>query len=89
MSAMIDARREREPRRPARTAPKDDLAERMLGHIHDRASGRIRDLKVLCAEGVVTLQGRSRTQFAKQLAQEAALDLVAGPVVLANQIIVC
>ena len=68
---------------------KDDLAERLHGHIESRSCGQIRDLHVLCVEGQITLQGRSRTYHAKQLAQEAVMDLTEGSPRLANQIEVC
>jgi len=65
------------------------LAERIEGHIARVACGRIRDLHVVCSEDQIILMGRSRTYHAKQLAQEAALDLTAGHPALANQIVVC
>jgi hypothetical protein len=66
----------------------DDLAERIEGYIERKACGRIRDLHVVYADNVIILQGRSRTYHAKQLAQEAAMDLTDGHPVLANQIVV-
>lgn len=66
-----------------------DLAERIEGHIDRRASGRIRDLHVVCSKGMIILMGRSRTYHAKQLAQEAVWDLTEGHTALANQIVVC
>ncbi len=65
-----------------------DLAERIEGHIERRACGRIRDLQVICSEGMIILTGRSRTYHAKQLAQEAVFDLTDGHSALANQIVV-
>ena len=64
------------------------LAEKIEGHIALRASGRIRDLHVVCSDDLIVLTGRSRTYHAKQIAQEAALDLAGGHPALANQIIV-
>ena len=64
------------------------LAERIQLRIDELACGRIRDLRVVCVEDLVILSGRSRTQHAKQLAQEAALQQVVGPRALVNQIIV-
>ena len=79
-----------DPRRPAaRPKTKDDLAARIRGSIERKACGRIRDLQVLCSEGLIILQGRSRTYHAKQLAQEAVLDMTEGLPTLANQIEVC
>ncbi len=65
-----------------------ELAERLEGHIERRASGRIRDLHVVCSDGMIILMGRSRTYHAKQLAQEAVFDLTDGQSALANQIVV-
>ena len=41
------------------------------------------------SDDTIILQGRSRTYHAKQLAQEAVLDLADGRRALANQIVVC
>jgi hypothetical protein len=78
-----------DPRRSGRVQAKNELAERLEGYIERRASGRIRDLHVFCSEDTIILQGRSRTYHAKQLAQQAVLDLTDGHAVLANQIVVC
>jgi hypothetical protein len=73
----------------ARWSPRDlGFAERIEGQIDRRASGRIRDLRVVCEEGRITLRGRSRTYHAKQLALQAVLDLTDGSASLANQIVV-
>ena len=66
-----------------------ELAEHIEGYIERRASGRIRDLHVVCSDDAIILQGRSRTYHAKQLAQEAVLDLTDGHPLLTNQIEVC
>jgi osmotically-inducible protein OsmY len=76
-------------RRLGRVKGETELAERIEGHIERRASGRIRDLHVVCSDGKITLMGRSRTYHAKQLAQEAVFDLTEGQAALANQIVVC
>jgi hypothetical protein len=78
-----------EPVRDGRASVTDDLAERIEGYIERKACGQIRDLHVVCSDEVIILQGRSRTYHAKQLAQEAALDLAEGRPTLANQIVVC
>ena len=78
-----------DPRSPGRATVVDDLAERIEGYIERKACGRIRDLHVVCSGDLIILQGRSRTYHAKQLAQEAALDLTDGRPLLANQIVVC
>jgi hypothetical protein len=80
----------REPRSFAfgRSHTMTDLAERLEGYIELKASGRIRDLHVVCSNDTIILQGRSRTYHAKQLAQQAVLDLTDGHAVLTNQIVV-
>jgi len=65
-----------------------ELAEQIEGQIERRASGRIRDLHVVCSEDMIILMGRSRTYHAKQLAQQVVLDLTDGHPALANQIVV-
>jgi hypothetical protein len=67
----------------------DDLAGRIEGYIERKACGRIRDLHVVCSENRIILRGRTRTYHAKQLAQEAVLDMTDGSSVLTNQIVVC
>ena len=57
-------------------------------HVTRLACGRIRDLHVACSEGRVILQGRSRTYYAKQLAQQAALDVTPGASLIVNSIVV-
>ncbi|HEX8202672.1 MAG TPA: phospholipid-binding protein [Isosphaeraceae bacterium] len=66
-----------------------DLAGQIERQIERRARGRIHGLRVACGDGLVILQGHCRTYHAKQLAQEAALDLAAGRTRLVNQIVVC
>jgi hypothetical protein len=65
-----------------------ELAQFIEGHINRVANGRIRDLHVVCSDDVIILQGRSRTYHAKQLAQQAVLDLTDGHPLLTNQIVV-
>jgi hypothetical protein len=81
----------RETRSPGRGRSQStkDLAERLEGYIELKASGRIRDLHVVCSDDRIILQGRSRTYHAKQLAQQAVLDLTDGHTLLTNQIEVC
>ena len=57
-----------------------ELAERIEGHIERRASGRIRDLHVVCSDGMIILMGRSRTYHAKQLAQHALMSETSLPI---------
>ncbi len=62
--------------------PTEDLAER----IHRLAFGRIRHLKVSRNDDLLILEGEARTYHAKQLAQEAVLDLIDGRPPLDNRI---
>ena len=78
-----------EPRRNSRGPSKQELAAHIEGYIEHRACGRIRDLHVVCSDDAIILQGRSRTYHAKQLAQQAVLDLTDGFPLLTNQIVVC
>jgi len=71
-----------------RTEVEGDLAEQIEGQIARRASGRIRDLHVVCSEDLIILKGRSRTYHAKQLALQVVLDFTDGRAALANQIVV-
>ncbi|WP_406696683.1 hypothetical protein V5E97_37420 [Singulisphaera sp. Ch08] len=75
-------------RRSGRGWSAEMLAEQLEGYIEQRASGRIRDLHVVCSADSIVLQGRSRTYHAKQLAQQAVLDLTDGHRVLSNEIVV-
>ncbi len=65
-----------EPRRNGYPGAQSPLAARIEDQIAARANGRIRDLHVVCSDDSIILQGRARTYHAKQLAQEAALDLI-------------
>jgi len=65
-----------------------DLGRLIESHITRLACGRIRDLQVACSECQVILQGRGRTYYAKQLAQQAALDVAPGIALLVNLIVV-
>jgi len=77
-----------DPRRSECGTSSQELAEQIEGYIERRASGRIRDLHVVCSDDMIILQGRSRTYHAKQLAQQAVLDLTDGHPLLTNQIVV-
>ena len=86
---MMTLSKDLDARRIAANARSTQLAEQIEGQIERRASGRIRDLHVVCEGGQITLNGRSRTYHAKQLALQAVLDLTDGPATLANLIVVC
>ena len=89
MTKRNDSMREHRPLGLGRSQSTRDLAERLEGYIELKASGRIRDLHVVCSDDMIILQGRSRTYHAKQLAQQAVLDLTDGHTLLTNQIVVC
>jgi hypothetical protein len=65
-----------------------DLVDKLERSIELKAQGRIRDLRVLCLEGSIVLEGSARTYHAKQLAQEAVLSETAGRFALSNHIVV-
>jgi hypothetical protein len=71
---------------PVRTH--QELARYIRGHVDRAANGRIRDLEVEYSDDRILLRGRSRTYHAKQVAQQAVLDLTDGYPLLANQIVV-
>ncbi len=64
------------------------LSERIESYLERRLCGRIFGLHIVCSGDRVVLRGRSRTYHAKQLAQEAALDLTGGALRLVNEIVV-
>jgi len=72
--------------RPSARIDEQDLAERIEGQITRRAGAQVRDLHVLRVEDRIILRGRSRTYHAKQLAQEAALELTEAHLALTNEI---
>jgi len=55
-------------------------------HVTRSAQGRIYDLRVECNDGQLVLTGRCRTYYAKQLAQQAALELATSATRLVNHI---
>ena len=74
--------------RPGRDEEKEALAERLEARIEGRVWGRIYGLRVICSDDSIILRGRTRTYYAKQLAQEAALDLPDRALPLINEITV-
>ena len=73
---------------PGRDEANDALAARIEARIEGRVRGRIYSLHVICSGDSITLHGRTRTYYAKQLAQEAALDLPDSAFSLTNEITV-
>ncbi|HLN27422.1 MAG TPA: hypothetical protein VK395_06735 [Gemmataceae bacterium] len=57
-------------------------------HIQCRLGGRIRDFQMVVVNGELILRGRTRTYYAKQLAQQAVMEATALPI-RANEIEVC
>jgi hypothetical protein len=57
--------------RPAREEANKALAARIEAVIEQSLRGRIYDLHVICSDDSIVLRGRARTQYHKQLAQEA------------------
>ena len=57
--------------------------------VKSRLKGRVWSFRLIVESQGLILRGTTRTYHAKQLAQEAVLDLTDGRPVLANQIVVC
>jgi hypothetical protein len=58
--------------------------------LKSRLGGRVQDLRLeKTSERCVILQGRTNTYYAKQLAQQAAMEALGDDVELANEIVVC
>jgi hypothetical protein len=63
------------------------LATQLETRIRVRLGGQIRDIRVVCRDDGLVLQGRSRTYYAKQLAQHAVMEVTSIPII-ANEIVV-
>jgi hypothetical protein len=61
---------------------------RLETHLQARLGSRVRDLRVVCRNDGVILQGSACTFYAKQLAQHSVMEITNLPV-LANEIEVC
>ena len=73
---------------PPGWAGRKTLWLRIEARIEGRVRGRIYGLHVICSDDSIILRGRARTYYAKQLAQEAALDLPDSALPLINEITV-
>ena len=62
-----------------------ELASQLEMRIRVRLGGQIRDFRVVRGEDGLVLQGRSRTYYAKQLAQHAVMETTDLPI-RANEI---
>ena len=63
----------------------NEVAERIEACVRRRLGGRVCDFQAVVQEGGVTLRGRTRTYYAKQVVQHTAME-VSGMPLLANQI---
>jgi hypothetical protein len=61
------------------------ISERIEAERWRRLAGRVSDLRVVVRDRGLVLQGRSRTQHARQLAQQAVMEITELPI-LANEI---
>lgn len=64
--------------------PTDRLAE-LEEHVRCRLGGRLRDFHLTVGDRGLILRGHARTYYAKQLAQQAVIDVVELPT-LVNEI---
>ena len=71
-----------------RSSEDDETSEkeaRLEMHLQARLGSRVRDLRVVCRNDGVIVQGSSRTYYAKQLAQHLVMEITNLPI-LANEI---
>lgn len=61
------------------------IIEPIEAHVGSRLGGQIHDFRVAIRDHGLAIQGRSRTQHARQLAQQAAMEITELPIV-ANEI---
>ena len=57
-----------------------ELARQLETRIRVRLGGQIRDIRVVCQEDGLVLHGRSRTYYAKQLAQQVVMEITNIPI---------
>jgi hypothetical protein len=65
-----------------------DIGRQLETRIRVRLGGQIRDIQVACRDDGLVLLGRSRTYYAKQLAQHLVMEVTSIPII-ANEIEVC
>jgi hypothetical protein len=63
----------------------EGISEQVEALVQKRLCGRVSDLRVIVRGGGLVLQGRSRTYHAKQLVQQAVMEISELPI-LANEI---
>jgi len=61
------------------------LTTQLEMRVRVRLGGQIRDFRVVCREGGFVLLGRSRTYYAKQLAQHVVMEATSIPII-ANEV---
>ncbi len=66
------------------TLSTERLAE-LEEHVRCRLGGRVRDLQLTACDRGLVLQGHAHTYYAKQLAQQAVMEVARVPI-LANEI---
>lgn len=59
--------------------------DRLVAHVESQLVGRVRDIRLLLRDNGLVLQGRARTYYAKELAQEVVRRATELPL-LANEI---
>lgn len=64
--------------RSSTSAASRALEERLEHYVHERTDGMVRDLAVEVEEDGVSILGRSRSYYIKQLATHAVIDAVSG-----------
>ena len=57
-----------------KTFAESEAALELEHRIHERIAGRVRNLRVVCSDGRVILEGLTASFHAKQLATHAALE---------------
>jgi hypothetical protein len=62
--------------------------DQLEAHLQSRLSGRVRNLRLRVRRHGLSLEGQTRSYYAKQLAQQAVLEATVLPI-LANEIQVC
>jgi hypothetical protein len=74
-----------EPLKPSVDLTAPDEATEMEMHIWDQLGGQVREFRLVVVDEGLILRGRARTYYAKQLAQQAAIEATELPIV-ANDI---
>jgi osmotically-inducible protein OsmY len=70
---------------PPSAGNRNEVIDQLETHVQSQLNGRIRDFRVQVRERGLILRGQTRTYYAKQLAQQAVMQISAWPI-LANEI---